>query len=495
MSVAAPGVERPNIAVQPVPADVSVTPHPQPPIQPQAPLHQTVVVQSTLTGVALVPPLTAPMYSVPDIPATMPEATYDVPEADSSLWGSVKGFFGDLWDGLRGTFDGLREWFAENFGAIKELAANYYQALKDGNMLAWLGLFAIVGIGVLALIGVGIVVVALKFIVLATVVLGAIVGVALIGYNIYQMVANPHLTPYERGKLLGTSIAETIFLLPAGMIKAPRLVALLSKAGRLFKTSRLSGGFSNAGRLLRATSSKLAPLTIFNKTSHIRGGMHLFSKVRTPRDIQFIRQFKNIETAAAYVRYFGSFETAVQFANKVGDAEQALVLLRRAGSYEKVLRYSGKLPHINDLAYLIELPDDLLDALKAADIKPILEALKKWNFDGQGTNQGIKHIIGYARGQAGKLKQNRLEDLTDVLKEGPFSSHDPNVIAQITDLLIYHTKKLPPGFYKLVDSDTEMFFIPKPASKSNSGLFIIKYKNRFSTFYKVSYKYFQKKIN
>ena len=52
VSVAAPGVERPNIAVQPVPADVPVTPHPEPLLQPQAPLHQTVAVQSTLTGVA-----------------------------------------------------------------------------------------------------------------------------------------------------------------------------------------------------------------------------------------------------------------------------------------------------------------------------------------------------------------------------------------------------------------------------------------------------------
>ena len=99
-------------------------PHPEPLMEPQAPLQQTVAVQSTLTGVALVPPLTAPLCSVTDIPPIMPETTYAVPEADSSWWGSVKGFFGDLWDGLRGTFDGLREWFAENFGAIKELAAN-----------------------------------------------------------------------------------------------------------------------------------------------------------------------------------------------------------------------------------------------------------------------------------------------------------------------------------------------------------------------------------
>ena len=419
----------------------------------------------------------------------MPEAASAVPEADSSLWGSVKGFFGDLWDGLRGTFDGLREWFAENFGAIKELAANYYQALKDGNMLAWLGLFAIVGIGILALIGVGIVVVALKFIVLATVVLGAIVGVALIGYNIYQMITNPELTPYERGKLLGKSIAETIFLLPAGMIKAPRLVALLSKAGRLFKTSKASGIFSKAGLLLRATSSKLAPLHIFNKTSHIRGGMHLLSKVRTPRDIQLIRQFKNIETAAAYVRYFGSFETAVQFANKVGDADKALVLLRRAGSYEKVLRYSSKIPNMDELAYLIELPDDLLDALKAADIKPTVEALKKWNVNGQGANQGIEHIILYARGIPVTGKEARLTHLHEITGLGPFSHKNPKDIIKITTKLMNYTQtQRGTSLHRSITTQKEVFLIEKP--NSSNGIIIYMYNGKLSTFYRIKIKKF-----
>jgi hypothetical protein len=138
------------------------------------------------------------------------------------------------------------------------------------------------------------------------------------------------------------------------------------------------------------------------------------------------------------------------------------------------------------------LPRDYTKHLNLKQLEEVDRALGRWNLDGTGKNQGVTHIIDYAKGLGAPGKDARLEQLERYLgKPGEFDINDPAVIPRVTDeldrLVADAVSKPAENRVRTPKPDKKIYFVPQvgkapPFSNSAKGIIIITYMDRFATF-------------
>jgi hypothetical protein len=128
--------------------------------------------------------------------------------------------------------------------------------------------------------------------------------------------------------------------------------------------------------------------------------------------------------------------------------------------------------------------------------------------DGSGTkNQGVTHIIDYAKGLGAPGKDARLDQLERYLgKPGHFDINDPAVIPRVTDeldRLIAEAAARPAENRARTTPkpDKMVYFVPKndvkgpPFSNGAKGIIVITFMGRFATFMGSTWKQFEVMAN
>lgn len=136
------------------------------------------------------------------------------------------------------------------------------------------------------------------------------------------------------------------------------------------------------------------------------------------------------------------------------------------------------------------VPEELIVRIPKDKLPEFEKAIRSWNTDGSGKNQGVVHVIDYPSGKGGPDKLNRLIKLEEYTREGPFDVNDPEVLIKVTKALDNFTSSTSSS--SRVVGDKNIYFVPKDASpppfqKSQKGIIIIKYNGKYSTFYNGSY--------
>ena len=167
------------------------------------------------------PTLTTAVVGVPEVvtlPASLPVPGYATlvltlvgatVVAVRTLGSSDRPWWQWLWDSVTGVFAGMIEWVGDLISGIGNALSAYLDALQHSNGVAWL-LTAVGVIVVVALALTGALEMAALIAGIALAVVGVIVSILAIIGNVQKLQADPNMSDYDRGKLLGRSLLDIL---------------------------------------------------------------------------------------------------------------------------------------------------------------------------------------------------------------------------------------------------------------------------------------------
>lgn len=249
----------------------------------------------------------------------------ELPSKDRSAWDAFWSGVGDVFSFIGGMLVGIGVGFVNMLKGIASIFTSWVSVLIA---LVVIGLVIAIIAGIAALLGVAFGTVAL--------IIGAIVGVVLLGYYIYLAVTTPGLSPYERGLLVGQGLFEAI----SGFIGTGLLGKLMGWAPKIAKLAAIASKIGGASKML----------VVLTKVDDAA---------------RFLKLVEGMEDAASLVRLIDKVDDAKRIMDLVeaaGDAGQLISTLSQAKNLRSILQFA------DDPARLLSLVDEVGDINKVDDL-------------------------------------------------------------------------------------------------------------------------------
>lgn len=249
----------------------------------------------------------------------------DLPSKDRSAWDAFWSGVGDVFSFIGGMFVGI---FVGLWNMLKGIVSIFSSWVSILIAVVVIGLVIAIIAGIAALLGVAFGTVAL--------IIGAIVGIVLLGYYIYLAVTTPGLSPYERGLLVGQGLFEAI----SGFVGTGLLGKLMGWAPKIAKLAALASKIGGASKML----------VVLTKVDDAA---------------RFLKLVESMDDAAGLVRLIDKVDDAKRIMDLVeaaGDAGHLISTLSQAKNLRSVLQFA------DDPARLLALVDEVGDINKVDDL-------------------------------------------------------------------------------------------------------------------------------